>query len=125
MRTRTIISIIGILAVVFFAIPTTRHWAARVYGDLVLDSSDHGKPCDELPSPEKVVAALKDHRALVDRIIAVDPSFVSVSVGDGGRGCSETGDIEIRYGTHSQRERIEEILKQEHFGNVPYRLINM
>jgi hypothetical protein len=93
-----------------------------LYNDVVLDSVEHGLPCDQLPPAETVEQLIEDHRDTVDAILAVHPGHVFFDVDRDS--CPGQADILISYASHADRSRIEAILGDGTFFGVPLRLHN-
>jgi hypothetical protein len=94
-----------------------------LYNDLVLDNQDHFLSCAELPSVAEVEQVVDSHRDTIDKIKQVNPGFVFVEIDT--TTCPGKADIVISYGTHQNRLAIEQIIADELFFGVPYRLRNI
>jgi hypothetical protein len=95
-----------------------------LYHRYVLDDRPSGVSCDELPSPAEARRALDDHRDLVDEIEATGDVDVAVDHSLVGGKCDESKHAEIVVTHHSDAERtkIEKILADDDFGDVPVSL---
>ena len=94
----------------------------RGYDNFVLDNRDHYLPCDDLPTETEVQSILEQHQDIVQEIEQVAPGSVGVEVDTST--CDGKADLLIWYGTHQQRLAVEEIIDDETFFGVPYRLQN-
>ena len=94
-----------------------------LYNDLVLDSKDHFLSCDELPSVAEVEQVVDSHQDTIDKIKQVNPGSVFVQIDTAT--CPGKADIVILYGTHQNRLEIEQIIDDDTFFGVPYRLANI
>lgn len=95
-----------------------------LYNEFVLDSKDHFKSCQELPSKSAVLQVMQVHRDTIEEIERVNPGFVSVNMDAEKCAYAATADIVIEYGTHRDRVAIERIIGDNIFFGIPYRLIN-
>ena len=94
----------------------------RVYDHFILDNRNHYLSCEELPSKSDVEAIVAQHRDVVKQIQDVAPGFVGVEIDSVN--CEGKADLLIWYGTHQQRIAIEQIIADETFFGIPYRLQN-
>lgn len=98
-----------------------------IYTDVILDNKYHGVSCENLPSYDEAQRVVAQKKELVSRIKNVHPSedlnsfYISVEVHEV---CTGRGEIVIGYPSHNDRTKIEEILKDDSFNEIPYNLIN-
>lgn len=92
------------------------------YNDVVLDNNGHALPCDQLPTEQEVERVLADHQDVVQRILAVNPGQVFVDVDT--MTCPHQASLVISYPGHRDRVMIEEIIGNDTFFGVPFRLRN-
>lgn len=94
----------------------------RLYDTLVLDNRNHYLSCEELPTQREVEGIVEQHQAVIGQIQQVAPGFTGVEIDTSL--CAGKADLLIWYGTHQQRIVIENIIADETFFGVPYRLQN-
>lgn len=91
----------------------------RLYDDVVLDNRGHGLACADLPPSADVDALLVRNVATVEAILALDDGRNMINVVTVDE-CPDGGSsILITYGTHAQRERIEEIIRGTELERAP------
>lgn len=103
-------------------IETRFHVLQRGYDNLILDNRNHYLPCDDLPAKADVEIVVEQHRDVIQQIKEVAPDFVDVEIDSAT--CEGQADLLIWFGTHQQRIAIEEIIGDETFFGIPYRLQN-
>jgi hypothetical protein len=98
----------------------------RFVQDKFYDNVPSGVACGELPTRAVVEKAIADKPGLVRQIEAVGPAPDTVVVRMDDTRCSpkDQAEILILYPGHSERVKIEAILKEESFG-VPVALRNV
>lgn len=94
----------------------------RAYDHFILDNRNHYLACQDLPSRIEVERIVEQHHAVIQQIGHVAPGFVGVEIDF--LTCAGKADLLIWYGTHEQRVAIEEIIGDDTFFGVPYRLQN-
>src|SRR5215216_3745422 len=94
----------------------------RAYDHFILDNQNHYLACQDLPSRIEVERIVEQHYAVIQQIEQVAPGFVGVEIDS--LTCEGKADLLIWYGTHAQRVAIEEIIDDDRFFGVPYRLQN-
>jgi len=128
MKTNTFINI---LIVVFFSIACLAGMALiehrtnfvhRLYDDVVLDNKNHYLPCESLPTEGAVRDALAAHQEIIKEIEQINSGNLGVEVDT--LTCPGKADLLIWYASHSDRQAIEQILKDYTFFGIPYRLQN-
>ncbi len=90
---------------------------------LLYDNRPSGVACEDLPERVEVEAALQEHAELERRIEAVGDR-VNVFVAKPCESHPDRAEIEVQYPGGDDRQRIEDILKEEDFG-VPVTLRNV
>ena len=98
------------------------HPLQRTYDEFVLDNRNHYRSCEDLPTTSEVERVLEQHKVIVSQIQQAAPGFVHIEMDTSF--CSGKADLLISYGTHQQRIAIENIIGNETFFGVPYRLQN-
>lgn len=94
----------------------------RGYDHFVLDNRNHFLSCQELPPTAQVEQIVAQHKDVIQRIRHVAPGFVGVEIDS--LVCQGKADLLIWYGTHEQRVAIENIIADDTFFGIPYRLQN-
>jgi hypothetical protein len=94
----------------------------RAYDHFVLDNRNHYLSCQDLPAKSEVERMIEQHQDVIQRIQQVAPGFVGVEIDS--LTCEGNADLLIWYGTHEQRIAIEEIIGDDTFFGIPYRLQN-
>jgi hypothetical protein len=94
----------------------------RGYDQFVLDNRNHYLSCQGLPPKIKVERIVEQHQDVIQQIGQVAPGFVGVEIDS--LTCEGKADLLIWYGTHQQRVAIEEIIADDTFFGIPYRLQN-
>lgn len=98
------------------------HPLQRTYDEFVLDNRNHYRSCEDLPTTSEVKRVIEQHKDIVSQIQQVAPGFVDIEMDTSF--CNGKADLLISYGTHQQRIAIENIIGNETFFGVPYRLQN-
>jgi hypothetical protein len=119
-RTALISAAVGTLlvAATLAVLPRLQPW----WTDVVLDSREPRVPCAQRPSAAAAQRVLDEHRELVRRIEAVDPS-VLVTLDESA--CPGRGTLVVLYGAHRHREQIRRLIGGDSFFGVPYALRNV
>jgi len=94
----------------------------KTYDEVVLDNRNHYLSCEQLPSESEVRQVMEAHQDVIERIEQVNPGFVGVEVDTST--CPGKADIIFSYGTHQDRLQIENIIADDTFYGIPYRLMN-
>lgn len=94
----------------------------RWYDDVILDNKNHYIPCEALPTESEVKDVLESHQDVVRKIEQVNPGNAGVLIDTFT--CPGRADLLIWYASHKDRRAIEQILQDETFFGVPYRLRN-
>jgi len=94
----------------------------RAYDHFILDNRNHYLSCQNLPPRSEVERIMEQHRDVIQQIQQVAPGFVGVEIDS--LTCEGKADLLIWYGTHEQRIAIEEIIDDDTFFGIPYRLQN-
>ena len=87
----------------------------------VYDNRVHCVSCKKLPTLSEVEQIVEEHRDLIEEIEKVNPGFIFVSISSP---CPGKGAIVIKYASHQDRVRIEELIGETFFG-VPWEGINI
>lgn len=98
------------------------HILQRAYDEYIMDNRNHYLSCQDLPSRTEVERIVGEHRDAIRQIEQVAPGHVGVDIDS--LTCDGKADLIIWYGTHEQRTVIEEIVGNDTFFGVPYRLQN-
>jgi hypothetical protein len=121
---------IAILAVLLVAVAcclvallavANRRLVVGWYDNLVLGNKVHFLSCDDLPSLSEVEQGVAEHQDTIQKIERVNPGFVWVEVAES---CSGKADMLIWFGTRQDRLDIEEIIGDDRFFGIPYRMYN-
>jgi len=94
----------------------------RTIDDLVYDNRNHYLPCEKLPAESEVRKVVEAHADVIRQIEQVNPGNVEVEVDTVT--CTGKADLLIWYASHQNRLAIEDIIAEEAFYGVPYRLQN-
>lgn len=92
------------------------------YVDTVGDGKNHFLSCNKLPQVSKVKEVVEMHQETIHKIKQVNPGWVKVRIDT--LTCPGKADILIEYPTHQDRIAIENIISDERFFGIPYRLRN-
>ena len=98
------------------------HILQSAYDEFVMDNRNHYLSCEDLPSRTEAERIVEGHKDVIQRIEQVAPESVGVEIDS--LTCEGKADLIIWYGTHEQRIVIEEILGNDTFFGIPYRLRN-
>jgi len=94
----------------------------RLYDNLVLDNTNHYLSCNELPTEKETISVLQGHQDVVHAIEAVNPGLVGIDIDS--LTCPGKADLLIWYASHQNRLEIENIIQNDTFFGIPYRLEN-
>ena len=94
----------------------------KTYDEIVLDNRNHYLSCDQLPSVGEVRQIMNQHQDVIKKIEQIHAGFVGVELDDSA--CPGKADIVFWYGTHQDRLSIEEVIVEQTFYGIPYRLQN-
>ena len=94
----------------------------RMYDNFVLDNWNHYLSCQDLPTKLEVEKTVEEHQDVIQQIEQMAPGFVGVEINS--LTCEGKADLIFWYGTHEQRIAIEEIISDDTFFGIPYRLQN-
>ena len=97
------------------------HFFAKIISSVVYDNRQHGVRCEDLPLLSEVERIIEEHRDLIEEIKKVNPGFIFVSISSP---CPGKGASVIKYASHQDRVRIEELIGETFFG-VPWEGINI
>jgi len=79
-------------------------------------------PCEYLPDIETVRQIVDDHQDIIQEIENTHPENVWVVIHER---CNGKGELHIFYDTIYNKEKILEIIGEERFFGIPYRLFNV
>jgi hypothetical protein len=94
----------------------------RAYDHFILDNRNHYLSCQDLPPRIEVERTMEQHQDVIQQIQQLAPGFVGAEIDS--LTCEGKADLLIWYGTHQQRVAIEEIIADDTFFGIPYRLQN-
>lgn len=118
----TLLIILITLCVVVILIETQTHTIRRIFDDFIYDNKNHYLPCKKLPTKDEVEKIIAEHQIVIKEIEAVNPRLVGVEIDTFT--CQGKADIIFWYASHENRLEIEEIIGDETFFGIPYRLQN-
>jgi len=110
------------LCVVVILIETQTHAIRRIFDDFIYDNKNHYLPCKKLPNKDEVDKIIAEHQNVIKEIEGVNPGLVGVEIDTST--CQGKADIIFWYASHENRLEIEEIIGDETFFGIPYRLQN-
>lgn len=103
---------------------------------VIYDNVNHHVPCDQLLTETEILNILDKNKSEVEQIKSLgdgdgvefnvwplDDISLPARVGD-KTSCLGKADLEIAYGSHFTREKIEAFIGQDRFHGIPYNLIN-
>lgn len=93
----------------------------RTY-DFLVDNKNHYLPCEQLPSVSDVNLVIQERQDKIKQIEQIAPGLVGIEVDDWS--CPGKADIIFWYNSHENRLKIEKIISDSTFYNIPYRLQN-
>jgi len=100
----------------------TRHPFMHWLDNLLYDNYNHYLKCEDLPSINEVNSIIQAHRNILDGIDQLAPGIVGWQVEEP---CAGKGNILFWYGSHDQRNQIEEMIGSEiDFFGIPIRMRN-
>ena len=94
----------------------------RTYDHYVLDNRNHYLPCRRWPRQSEVEKVVIEHQEIIQQIENVNPGNAGVEIDR--IACPGKADLVIWYATHQNKLAIEQIIGDETFYGVPYRLQN-
>ncbi len=118
----TALLVILILCIGIWIIEVQTKFFHRAYDEIILDNRNHYLSCNQLPSEVEVRRVVEEHQDVIKKIEQIDPGFVGVEMDTSI--CLGKADILFWYGTHTDRLLIEDIIAEETFYGIPYRLEN-
>ncbi|PKO05052.1 MAG: hypothetical protein CVU41_14170 [Chloroflexi bacterium HGW-Chloroflexi-3] len=110
------------LCIVVILIETKTHTIRRIFDDFIYDNKNHYLPCEKLPTKVEVNKIIREKNDVIKEIEAVNPGFVEVEIDSST--CQGKADIIFWYASHENRLEIEDIIGDETFFGIPYRLQN-
>jgi hypothetical protein len=110
------------LCVVVILIETQNHTIRSIFDDFIYDNKNHYLPCEKLPSRDEVTKIIAEHQNAIKEIEAVNPGLVGIEIDT--TTCQGKADLIFWYASHENRLEIEEIIGDETFFGIPYRLQN-
>ena len=81
-----------------------------------------GLPCEELPDIEEVRNAIEDHQDIIEEIENTSPGNVWISINER---CDGKGELFIYYDTIDTKNKILELIGDDTFFGIPYRMFNV
>jgi hypothetical protein len=118
----TALLLILILCIGIWILEAQTKFFRKTYDEIILDNRNHYLSCEQLPSEAEVRQVLDEHQDIIQEIEQINPGFVGVEVGTSI--CHGKADILFWYGTHQDRLQIENLIAEETFYGIPYRLEN-
>ena len=118
----TVLFLILILCVVIWILESQTKFIRKTYDQIVLDNRNHYLSCDQLPTAAEVRRVMEEHQDIIKKIEQIHPGFVGVEMDTSI--CAGKADVLFWYGTHEERLLIEDIVAEETFYGIPYRLQN-
>jgi hypothetical protein len=116
-----LLAIVLVACVVLLLVETQAKVMRRYFDDVIYDNWNHYLPCEQLPSISDAERILREHQEEILQIEQVNPGFVGVEI---DYPCPNHADLIFWYATHQDRIKIEEIIGDENFFGIPYRLHN-
>ncbi len=110
------------LCIIVILIETQTNSIRRIFDDFIYDNKNHYLSCEKLPTKDEVTKIIAEHQDVIRDIEAVNPGLVGVEIDT--TSCQGKADIIIWYASHENRLLIEEIIADETFFGIPYRLQN-
>ncbi len=110
------------LCVVIVFVETQTHSIHRIFDDFIYDNKNHYLPCEKLPPRDEVTEIIAEQQYVIKEIEAVNPGLVGVEIDTST--CQGKADIIFWYASHENRLEIEDIIGDETFFGIPYRLHN-
>ena len=110
------------LCIIVFLVETQTHTIRRIFDDFIYDNKNHYLSCEKLPMQNEVTKIISEHQNIIKDIEAVNPGLVGVEIDTAT--CQGKADIIFWYASHENRLEIEEIIGDETFFGIPYRLHN-
>lgn len=110
------------LCIIVILIETQTHTIRRLFDDFIYDNKNHYLPCQKLPTKDEVDKIIVEHQNVIKEIEGVNPELVGFEIDTAT--CQGKADIIFWYASHKNRLEIEEIIGDETFFGIPYRLQN-
>jgi len=114
--------VLTLLCIIVILIESQTKTIRRIFDDTIYDNKNHYLPCEKLPSSDEVFKIVAEQQNVIKEIEAVNPGFVGVEIDTSP--CHGKADIIFWYASHENRLEIEEIIGDETFFGIPYRLQN-
>jgi hypothetical protein len=118
----TVLFLILILCAGIWILESQTKFIRKTYDQIVLDNRNHYLSCDQLPTAAEVRRVMEEHQDIIKKIEQIHPGFVGVEMD--ASICAGKADVLFWYGTHEERLLIEDIVAEETFYGIPYRLQN-
>jgi len=118
----TVLFLILILCAGIWILESQTKFIRKTYDQIVLDNRNHYLSCDQLPTAAEVRRVMEEHQDIIKKIEQIHPGFVGVEMDTSI--CAGKADVLFWYGTHEERLLIEDIVAEETFYGIPYRLQN-
>ena len=123
--TRSILAVLVltlILCMGIWILEAQTKFLRKIYDEVIMDNRNHYLACDQLPSEAEVRQVMEMHQEVIKKIEQVNPGFVGVEINT--YTCPGRADILFWHGGHKDRLLIENILPDDTFYGIPYRLRN-
>jgi hypothetical protein len=110
------------LCIIVILIEAQTNSIRRIFDDFIYDNQNHYLSCEKLPNKAEVAKIIAEHQDVIRDIEAVNPGLVGVEIDT--TVCQGKADIIFWYASHDNRLAIQEIIADETFFGIPYRLQN-
>ncbi len=110
------------LCIIVILIKAQTNSIRRIFDDFIYDNQNHYLSCEKLPNKAEVAKIIAEHQDVIRDIEAVNPGLVGVEIDT--TVCQGKADIIFWYASHDNRLAIQEIIADETFFGIPYRLQN-
>ncbi len=110
------------LCIIVILIEAQTNSIRRIFDDFIYDNQNHYLSCEKLPNKAEVAKIIAEHQDVIRDIEAVNPGLVGVEIDT--TACQGKADIIFWYASHENRLAIQEIIADETFFGIPYRLQN-
>jgi hypothetical protein len=117
-----VLALLAVLCIGGLIVESQTKFLLKAYDEVILDNRNHYLSCDKLPSESEVRRVMEAHQDVITKIEQINPGFVGVEVDTST--CPSKADIIFWYGTHQERLQIENLIGDDTFYGIPYRLQN-
>nr|MDQ3004107.1 hypothetical protein [Chloroflexota bacterium] len=108
-----------VLCVGIWIVETQAKFFRKIYDEVIFDNRNHYLSCEQLSSESEVRRAMEAHQDVIEKIEKINPGFVGVEVDTFT--CPGKADLIFWYGAHQDRLKIESIIADDTFYDIPYR----